>query len=563
MVDTARDPAIELEPVPAREPDTRGLFDRIKGVVGDESFEREFGLLTVERVPNVALMTGEQHEISFPTRRTGLPDPGVLEGIISASESNHGIILIEEINKQWFEFLDAIFGLDPTFVLAYAKGERRTPSERRHGLDQPLVDSVNFKRGEKSKWCVLAGHSTFRPEDCDSPYPGDSTSYWRHRMGQGSKGLLKSNAAFCYLSSCIRKYEPFSASTTNVITDEHTVLIITEQSPVSDFPRGINLLDSTPLRFKSIDIPWSITRNFYFAEHWHGHWYSLHRDLCEILGNTSDGTLSSNLEFNLVCGIDKATNVVDENDRLGLEFLIRIRSQLLLQLTATFPLQRTISCLSDELSKARLRAQSSPSSDTYLPLLAFRRTLANFAICIARVKHSTSCYEDYFAHTQQPPKRSVTAAFQHIDAQLDQMNKDLREEIPLIIGAVTVQDADLARQQSERATLLTLLAAIYLPLTLVTGIFGMNIRDIDDGKPEFWWCIIVLIVIVGLTLVAYLGFRWWQRESRSNYERRRKNDMENGLLSGQSSDSRTNNKKEADGRLRFEMVANLFKGKAE
>jgi Mg2+ and Co2+ transporter CorA len=41
------------------------------------------------------------------------------------------------------------------------------------------------------------------------------------------------------------------------------------------------------------------------------------------------------------------------------------------------------------------------------------------------------------------------------------------------------------KEQAQRATLLTILAVIYLPLTLVTGIFGMNIRQIDSATTEF------------------------------------------------------------------------------
>jgi Mg2+ and Co2+ transporter CorA len=41
------------------------------------------------------------------------------------------------------------------------------------------------------------------------------------------------------------------------------------------------------------------------------------------------------------------------------------------------------------------------------------------------------------------------------------------------------------KRQSRRATVLTLLAAFYLPLSLVTGIFGMNIKEFDDVKPSF------------------------------------------------------------------------------
>lgn len=57
----------------------------------------------------------------------------------------------------------------------------------------------------------------------------------------------------------------------------------------------------------------------------------------------------------------------------------------------------------------------------------------------------------------------------------------------LDIAANSQHDTELSRQSGERATMLALLAAIYLPLTLATGIFGMNIRNIsgEDKGPDW------------------------------------------------------------------------------
>lgn len=67
------------------------------------------------------------------------------------------------------------------------------------------------------------------------------------------------------------------------------------------------------------------------------------------------------------------------------------------------------------------------------------------------------------------------------------------------------------KQQAQRATLLTILAAVYLPLTLVTGIFGMNIKEINGGAPLFWACIVALIIIGSATAGGFFGYRYWRR----------------------------------------------------
>ena len=66
------------------------------------------------------------------------------------------------------------------------------------------------------------------------------------------------------------------------------------------------------------------------------------------------------------------------------------------------------------------------------------------------------------------------------------------------------------KRQAQRATLLTILAVIYLPLTLVTGIFGMNIRQIDSATTEFWAALVGLAVIAGITVAGCYGYKHWR-----------------------------------------------------
>lgn len=106
--------------------------------------------------------------------------------------------------------------------------------------------------------------------------------------------------------------------------------------------------------------------------------------------------------------------------------------------------------------------------------------------------------------------------------EVNKLEQELKDEIHLIIGAVTVQDAAATKEQAERATQLTVLAAVYLPLTLVTGIFGMNVWEINAGTPKFWSCIIALAVTAGLTLCFVLAnrFRKKKKEAEENETKR-------------------------------------------
>jgi Mg2+ and Co2+ transporter CorA len=76
------------------------------------------------------------------------------------------------------------------------------------------------------------------------------------------------------------------------------------------------------------------------------------------------------------------------------------------------------------------------------------------------------------------------------ESRVNDMVNTVNEEIQVVIDSVQVEDAKFMEQQTKVTVVLAILAAIYLPLTLVTGIFGINLSDISDGdKPDRVWVV--------------------------------------------------------------------------
>ena len=67
-----------------------------------------------------------------------------------------------------------------------------------------------------------------------------------------------------------------------------------------------------------------------------------------------------------------------------------------------------------------------------------------------------------------------------------------------------VEDAKVMKRQTEVTVVLGILAAIYLPLTLVTGIFGMNINEVNEGVPDWIWVVKVWSWIFSVTIIPIL-----------------------------------------------------------
>ena len=128
-----------------------------------------------------------------------------------------------------------------------------------------------------------------------------------------------------------------------------------------------------------------------------------------------------------------------------------------------------------------------------------------------------------------------------LEGKLEVLAKTVNEEIQIFIASVSVRDSEvmladskvmrddsqIMKQQAARTTLLTTLAVIYLPLQLITGIFGMNIKEITgDGRPKWWACLIALGVAGVSTFIIYLAVKWWQRRSSQKKMREGEKDKE-------------------------------------
>jgi Mg2+ and Co2+ transporter CorA len=84
--------------------------------------------------------------------------------------------------------------------------------------------------------------------------------------------------------------------------------------------------------------------------------------------------------------------------------------------------------------------------------------------------------------------RDIPDLLKELEGRISTMTQTVNEEIQIVVGSVQVEDARIMKRQTEWTVVLAVLAAIYLPMSLVTGIFGMNITDLsaDISAPDKW-----------------------------------------------------------------------------
>jgi Mg2+ and Co2+ transporter CorA len=76
--------------------------------------------------------------------------------------------------------------------------------------------------------------------------------------------------------------------------------------------------------------------------------------------------------------------------------------------------------------------------------------------------------------------------------------------------------------------MLTWLAAVYVPLSFVTGIFGMNLRELNDSVLPVWICLEVLGVVLLVTAALVIAYKLWENYN-GVFSKSSKRGLESGL----------------------------------
>lgn len=106
----------------------------------------------------------------------------------------------------------------------------------------------------------------------------------------------------------------------------------------------------------------------------------------------------------------------------------------------------------------------------------------------------------------------------------------LMDTFQLLMSSISVRDSKLSMQQTQQQSWLTQLASLYLPLSVLTGIFGMNLKEINNSNVSFWWALVVLTILFVCTAGIYYVLKRLER-------RQERRDDARGMITQQSSRS--------------------------
>jgi magnesium transporter len=79
----------------------------------------------------------------------------------------------------------------------------------------------------------------------------------------------------------------------------------------------------------------------------------------------------------------------------------------------------------------------------------------------------------------------------------------------VIEGLESTNESVISHRQNDILRILTVFSVVLLPLTLITGIFGMNVHFPGFDTSEAWWAIVGAMVAVLAGLLGFFRFKRW------------------------------------------------------
>lgn len=111
-------------------------------------------------------------------------------------------------------------------------------------------------------------------------------------------------------------------------------------------------------------------------------------------------------------------------------------------------------------------------------------------------------------------KDAVIADFEYLLARFKTNAEHHHVAINILTSATALNESKKQIDLATQVTKLTVLATVFLPLSFVTGLFGMNFRELEGLSIYVWAIVTVAIGIVTLAVYGWQDIMTWVREVR-------------------------------------------------
>ncbi|TGO59596.1 hypothetical protein BCON_0043g00050 [Botryotinia convoluta] len=123
--------------------------------------------------------------------------------------------------------------------------------------------------------------------------------------------------------------------------------------------------------------------------------------------------------------------------------------------------------------------------------------------------------------------------YQFLENKVMIQMKQNSASIPILTAMVAVKESRKAIQQANDVKALTVLATVYIPLSFVAGVFGMNVAELNSGiDVDIWLYFAISIPVTIASMVLVWKWEWMTRKIKNFRIRSNKNSLPRKTVSG-------------------------------
>jgi hypothetical protein len=194
----------------------------------------------------------------------------------------------------------------------------------------------------------------------------------------------------------------------------------------------------------------------------------------------------------------------------------------LLHLMAASLHQTNLKAIDKEIKTISFQELRNPDMATNAKLLTLREVLSELVTGATETSkyvpsHVRQFYEALYSSQSNARDylnfHSPVEKLAAIKQQANDLERFLMDSFQLLMSSLSVietqtgaQQTRLSMEQAARTARLTQLAFIYIPLTFVTSVFGMNVKGLSDPLPPIWVCFVTFIVVAVATAAVFGGY---------------------------------------------------------
>ncbi|KAF2119910.1 hypothetical protein BDV96DRAFT_313376 [Lophiotrema nucula] len=137
---------------------------------------------------------------------------------------------------------------------------------------------------------------------------------------------------------------------------------------------------------------------------------------------------------------------------------------------------------------------------------AVRQLAKRYSIHLRYLKHTLDCLK-----RQDPPAKTMldnlVGDFEHFEREIGSLKANCDQFLEQQVSKLALQDARASMREAKDLKRLSYMAFIFVPLSLTSSFFGMNVKELDAGSTPLWVFIVtsVAILLASIFLVAVTG----------------------------------------------------------